>query len=732
MNESTASFEPDLRISHKWVLIVLVLLGQALYLLSDVLPDTTTQLRLTVLATLLYALAASVWLLDRWKPWLGRWFMIAALVAMIYLGNSWLDVPGFLTLMVIPTALAATLISLPAATMTAFGQTVLLLLLPNLTTPNINLAAIIIAVLAIWAMLGVMYAAYHPIHEVADWSWGYFQQAQISLEEAQDHKVELEQALDDLAQANLQLTRLNSLAQGLRQAAEDARAAKEEFVANVSHELRTPLNMITGFSEMILQTPKIYGAKIPSRLLADLTVIYRNAKHLADLVDDVLDLSQIEAGQMALTKEHVQIQEIIEGATVAVRPLFDSKGLYLKTDVQDNLPLIFCDRTRIREVLLNLLSNAGRFTEQGGVQVRVWLEESNIAVSVADTGSGIATEDISKLFQPFQQIDTSIRRHYGGSGLGLNISKRFIELHGGKIWVESEKGIGTTFFFQLPVASPQPLDSDFMRGFIPDWEYIQRTRPSKAPKAQVQPRFVVLERGDSVQRLLARYLDKVEIVPVTNLEEAVVELSGSPSQALLINDMSPERAMQQLETVALPTGTPTIVCSVPGTYESANIIGASDYLIKPISQNTLLAALNRLELPGKTVLIVDDEPDALQLFRRMLLSSDQNYRVLRARDGQEAINLLREYHPDVILLDLVMPNMDGFQILKAKSEDSSLSDIPVIVTSAQDPTGHPVVSDTLTVTCRGGLSIHRLLTCIKTISEAFSTLGPMQTTASPD
>jgi CheY-like chemotaxis protein len=232
--------------------------------------------------------------------------------------------------------------------------------------------------------------------------------------------------------------------------------------------------------------------------------------------------------------------------------------------------------------------------------------------------------------------------------------------------------------------------------------------------------------------LLTRYLDKVEIVPVPTLAEALQELSDSPSQALLINDMSLGTALEQLDTVELPYSTPVIVCSMPGMQESAGIMGVSDYLVKPISQDRLLAALDRLALPGKTVLIVDDEPDALQLFRRMLMSSENAYRVRRARDGQEAMNMLREFRPDAVLLDLAMPHMDGFQVLKAKSEDPALSDIPVIVISAQDPTGQPIVSKALAVTCREGLSAYRLLTCVKTVSELFSILGPVSLTTPPD
>lgn len=724
MNESISSFKPDLRISPAWVIALMIAAGVALGLVTQVHSNAVERGKWQDLVLLLFLLTLLTWGLNQWQPSLGRWAVIITLVMIVCWGQQWLQVPGFLTLLVIPTALAAALISLPAASVTAVGETALVLTFNPLTS-ELEPAATITILVAIWAILGVMIAVYGPVNRVADWLWNYFQEAQELLEEAQEHRGRLEQVLADLAQANLQMTRLNILAQGLRQAAEEAQRTKEEFVANVSHELRTPLNMIIGFSETILQSPGAYGKKIPPALLADLMVIHRNAGHLSELINDVLDLSQIDADKMALTKEQAPFKEIVEEATTSIRPLYVSKGLYLNIDMPENLPPIFCDRTRIREVLLNLLSNAGRFTEHGGVSVRVWTEGNDLMVSVADSGPGIASKDLDKVFQPFQQLDSSIRRRHGGTGLGLTISERFIQLHGGKIWVESQEGSGTTFFFCLPVTPPALSGDSFLRGVTPAWEFLQRTQPYTGSKPVIQPRFVILESGDTLHRLLTRYWDKVETVAVASLEEAIAELSRLPAQALLVNETSTDKVLEYLTlSQKLPNNTPLITCSIP-RLDELNPWGASVRLVKPIFRETLLAALDQLNIKEGTILIVDDEPDALQLFRRMLTSLARDYRILLARDGQEALAILQECRPQVILLDLIMPNMDGFQLLQLRRQHPGLSEIPVVIISARDPAGQPIVSSVVAATLGGGLSLSQLLASIEAFSKVLAIPGPV-------
>jgi len=563
----------------------------------------------------------------------------------------------------------------------------------------------------------------HSLFTVAQWCLFSSEQARQKVEEAREQRVELKQIQEDLVQANQELARLSDRLKAMHQVAEEARRAKEEFVANVSHELRTPLNMIIGFSEMITQSPRVYGAELPPALLADIAAIQRNSHHLARLVDDVLDLSQIEAGRMALSKEWASLDEIVSGAVRVVKALFDSKKLSLEVDMPADLPPVFCDSTRIRQVIINLLSNAGRFTERGGVQVQVRRKENDVVVCVTDTGPGIAIEDQRRLFEPFYQVDSTIRRRHGGSGLGLSISKRFVEMHEGKMWLESQVGVGTTITFSLPLgtAVPDPLAStDAKRWFSPysEYPYRARTRRSKAPAPTVVPRFVLLEKGETLLRLFNRYVADVELVPARTLEEAVCELDRLPAQALIVNVPPFERSPALVDQLSnLPYGTPTVTCWVPGEDGAARRLGVIRYLTKPVTRERLLSTLDDLGDGVRTVLLVDDEPEVLQLFTRMLASARRDYRVVQAKSAHLALDLLRQRRPDVMLLDLIMPGMDGFQILQAKTRDPDIRGIPVIVVSSRDPAGEPVVSDALTVMRSGGLSGRALLDCMQAVSE---------------
>ena len=572
---------------------------------------------------------------------------------------------------------------------------------------------------------------------IAQWSIYSYDQAHKKIEEARDQQVELKQVQEDLVQANRELVRLSDRLKAMNQVAEEARKVKEEFVANVSHELRTPLNMIIGFCEMITQAPQVYGEKLPPMLLSDITAIQRNSRHLSALIDDVLDLSQIEAGRMALTKQWVDLQDIFHEAVEAVSTLFDSKQLYIHVELPPERVRLFCDSTRIREVILNLLSNAGRFTTHGGVMLRARLEDDQVVISLADTGPGISREEQARLFEPFYQIDSSIRRKVGGSGLGLSISKQFVEMHDGKMWLESEVGVGTTFFFSLPIQSAfadgTPGYASARRWINPFQTYEGRTRLSKAPLAVLKERFVIMESGGVLEHYIQRYMEGVEVVSTRTLPEAIEAVRESPAQALILNTPPDDRSHEEnpSDLGNLPFDTPIVTCWVPGSGDTARQLGVVRYLLKPVTRSALLSALSDLGNEIITVLLVEDIPEALQLFTRILASGESQYRVIRAMNGQQALDMMRERHPDAVLLDLVLPGKDGFQVLTEKGQDVEIRDIPVIIISSLDPVGTPIISSSIEITRKGGLSIKDLLGSIQAVSEILAAPGRTKDRGSP-
>jgi signal transduction histidine kinase/CheY-like chemotaxis protein len=673
-------------------------------------------------AVILFLLPLAVLALSSSNYLASAWTLVLGCLGVGLLVVEWSNIDAAICLLALPVGLATLFINAVTGSLMAAVCTYLLWFSPIGSDADSALQAT--ALIAIWGTTGLIWLTLRPLLTTMHWYRSNYERNRQTLEQTRDIQEQLKQTLEDLTDANTNLTRLDRLAQGFRLAAEEARRTKEEFVANVSHELRTPLNMIIGFCEMIIESPDIYGDDLPQKVLADLGVILRNSQHLSRLIDDVLDLSQTEANQIALTRERVSFDKIVQDAIIAVRPLYQTKGLVIEAEVSEDLPAILCDPTRIRQVVLNLLSNAGRFTERGGVHLRAWRDGQSIIVSVADTGPGIPAGAIDKIFQPFQQLDGSIHRRYGGSGLGLSISKRFIELHNGKIWLESEEGCGTTFFFSLPIDPPAPIKAGASRWLDPYRVYSERTRPTMAPAPVVSSRFLVKETGGGLERLLKRYVDHSEIIAVENLQEANQIIVQAPARALLVNDVSVSNTLRLIEESAgLPYGTPVIVSSVPGMHEASGALGVSNYLVKPILKNTLLSALESLELEGKNVLIVDDEPDALRLFRRILIGSGDGYRIITASNGRQALDILSQQRADVILLDLVMPRMDGFRFLEEKSHIPELRDVPVIVISARDPAGEPIVSNALAVTRAGGLSISQLLACIEAVSEVLSPPG---------
>jgi signal transduction histidine kinase/CheY-like chemotaxis protein len=577
----------------------------------------------------------------------------------------------------------------------------------------------LLVVAAFCALLG--FVARAELLQMVHWSMTYTEDAQMKLAAMREQRLELEQSRADLIHVNRELKRLSERLKVMEHVAEEARQAKTEFVANVSHELRTPLNMIIGFADIIARSPHVYGGRLPPSLLTDIAAIRRNAEHLSALVNDVLDLSQVEAGRMALSRDWIALPAVIADAIAVVSGLYSSRGLYLRAEIEPELPRVYGDEARVRQVLINLLGNAGRFTEQGGVTVACTFNPASqheLVVRVADTGPGIAQKDQQRIFEPFQQADVSTRRRHGGSGLGLTISKQFIEMHGGSLWLTSQVGAGTTISFSLPTENPalaaDTQQHSLRRALVADDEvgYRLRTRPSAAPAPVVGQRLVLVDPEGALQRLFGRYLPDVEVEAVLDLPEAVTALQRSPAQSLVINDTLPPplAALGQL-----PFGTPAITCWLPGEQDAVRRLGVVAYLVKPIGQDQLLAAVAQLGQQIKTILLVDDEEDELHLFARMLEAEKDRYAVLQVTTGRRGLSMLRSRRPDLLLLDLNMPDVNGFQVLEEKARDPSIANIPVIIISARDPAGEPVFSNTLTVTQSAGFSQRNLIQCIQSL-----------------
>ena len=707
----------ELQVSARAMIIIVVVAALVLQMVSeDLYPDTLRQSRVQLFGMLLSVLLGAAWLLHNWKPRLGHWFTIIVLALMVHLGGWWLEISGFLTLLVVPVALAVPLLGLSGTAVLVVGETALLLWARGHVAALAESPDTAVALVAVWIIFGIMYVIYRPVYEIARWSWDYYRRGSDLFEQAADRTVKMKQALDDLAHLNRQLALANERLASLRLIAEEAQKTKAAFVAKVSHEFRTPLHMIIGLIDLMVASPEVYAQELPAGVAEDLRIVRRNCEHLSDLVNDVLALSQAEAGRLALKRERVALAEIVWDALAVVHPLIEKKGLRLEVTIPEDLPPIYCDRTRIRQVILNLISNAARFTEQGSIAVRVSAQDPHVIVSVSDTGPGIPPEDKERIFEPFCQGTARLWRDKSGSGLGLSISRQFVELHDGRIWVESELGKGTTFSFTLPI-SPLEHAAPAWRWISEAWPWVERTSRPSLPDQQLRPRAIICDSTGDLQRTLARYTDEVEFIAAADLTQVAKEIDACPAHFVLLNAASPEEIWPLAAQARrdLP-GTPVIGCAVPPPVENRLQGGVVGFLVKPVSRSGLEEAIGALRRPVRHVLVVDDDPDVLQLWTRMLLAYDSEMEVTAVRSGSEALQEMRSRPPDLVLLDIVMPEMDGWQVLNTKDQQEDLRDIPTIIVSAQDPREQPLASQALLVTTSDGLPLSKLLRCSLEVS----------------
>lgn len=534
----------------------------------------------------------------------------------------------------------------------------------------------VVTLCSIWLTAGFGWISSFAPHTFLDWAWKGQQEAIRLLSALRGRQEELNRTLAALTEASRRLQRTGHELAIARLRAEEARQLKEQFAANISHELRTPLNLIVGFSEMMYFSPDVYGnMEWPNTLRRDVRQIYQSSRQLLELVDDVLDLARIDAAGMPVRRERSDLGEVLREAVSTIGDLIRGRDLELRLEIPEPLPALNIDRTRIRQVLLNLLNNASRFTEHGSITVSAEVGDDEVIVSVADTGIGIPPEELVRVFDEFHQVDMSLRRRREGSGLGLAISRRFVELHEGRIWAESTVGKGSTFCFSLPLPGHEPSIGRLMAP----------KRVSALPARQEEePSLVVVDRDQAVSGVVHRYLPQYRVLQADTVEEGIALVNEWHPRALVINvppEGDAQAATLQHALDHVPPGVPVISCSVPSQTWLTSGTGVWDCLTKPVTRDQLMGVLRELG-PVKDVLIADDDRGFTQMVSRFLQAADEDYRVRAAYDGAEALAEARAERPDVILLDLMMPNMDGFQFLEALRADPALCDVAVVVVTA--------------------------------------------------
>jgi len=465
-------------------------------------------------------------------------------------------------------------------------------------------------------------------------------------------------------------------------ALEVASRHKSEFLASMSHELRTPLNAIIGFSEVLLE--RMFG-ELNERQDEYLRDIWSSGKHLLELLNDILDLSKIEAGQMVLNRSEFVVRKSLEYCLSLVREQAVKQRIHLSLEVDPEVGLLDADRLRFRQVMLNLLSNAVKFTPDGGrVDVRASIQGDDLVVTVADTGVGVAADDRQRIFDSFQQ-GTRPAGQAEGTGLGLTLSKRIVELHAGRIWLESEVGRGSTFGFALPAGSDEPALTSVPQAGT-DTGLI--TEPATGPG----PTVVVVEDDRRSFDLLRAHLEaaNVRVVGARDGEEGLDTVRRLGPAGVILDILLPGidgwEVLAQLKADPRTAPIPVIVVSMLDERGRGCALGAAEYLVKPVDKEQLLAAVYRaVAMPErKTVVAIDDDPLAIELARANLEAA--GWTVLGAASGQEGLALIRERQPSVVLLDLLMPGMNGFEVVEALRAEPGTKTIPVVILTSKSMT----------------------------------------------